>query len=395
MDPHVVSAGEGESPVNPINEGSWDGVRTGAARGEDAAGGCATMEVERVVGLAWPAFPSPNCEPHAQRRSVMADQPVICSRSGRVLEPHETAFVVDGQIVCREVHDELRPTCPYCHEALPAKPMPYSPCPHCRETILVRTNQDLYDSTLLTREQSEEFDRIDAIVRLFKPFGIRTRDYITLKEKLRSEMELDRDATDSEITWQFFHEAARRIAAGGGDPSVGGVTSGGGDATAESRQRLAELYLLQAHFVHAQGKDHRPIQQKWARTVLQAFKADGVTHVRLQGLPDDCLPSRRLHGQTLPIDDALADPPLPCPDCNHRLIVNEMKFRPAAGDLHAPRLSRVAGSTLRQAVADRPFCQCRYLPAEADAATLQTAADHASGDDTTAADPGADLLRDL
>jgi DNA-directed RNA polymerase subunit RPC12/RpoP len=304
----------------------------------------------------------------------MPDETVKCSRSGRTIEPHETAFVVDGQVVCREVHDELRPACPYCHKSLDAKPAPYSPCPHCRQTILVRTNQDLYDSTLLTREQSDEFDRIEAIVRPFKNFGIRTRDYLAMKDKLRDEMELDRDATDSEIVWQFFHEAARRTS----DPA-----------------RLADLYLLQARFVHAQGKDHRPFQHKWARTVLQNLKAQGATHVRLEGLPDQCLPSRRLHGTVVPIDEAVARPPIPCPDCNHKLIANEMKFRPpgtmpADTSGRTPRLARIRATALRQIVADRPFCECRYVRADAsDAdATAPVAAD-------TDADPGADLLNNF
>lgn len=287
-----------------------------------------------------------------------------------MIEPHETAFVVDGQIVCREAHDELRPTCPYCGQALESKPASYSPCPHCRKTILVRTNQDLFDTTLLTREQSDEFDRIEATIRILKPFEIRARDYVAFKRSLGEKMELEREPTDEEIVWQLFHEAARRI-------------------PATDKARLADLFELQARFVHAQGKDHWPLQQKAARFRLQAMQAAGVAHVRLQGLPDVCLPSRRLHGQVLPISEAMTQLPLPCGDCTRRIVANTTSFR---GETR----QTLGRGVTRQLLNDRPFCDCTYQPASSDgASTAGSSTDDAAGSDGDLSDPGAQLLAGL
>ena len=308
----------------------------------------------------------------------MADAPIICEQTGRPIAPHETAFVVDGRVVCREAHDVLRPACPYCHVELAVKPAPYAKCPECGQTIYIRTSQDIFDTTLLTREQAEAVDRIDDLVRPLRPFGIGMRDFIATRDKLAQDTAAA--PADDDVLWQLYLEAARR------NPQP---------------DQQAQVLLMQARFLHAQGKDHRTVHRAWGKAALAALRHAGAGAVRIVGLPQECVASRRLDGCVLTLADAREQQPLPCADCNRKPVVAEMTSRAATPPPTNPHTAR--GLHARQTLGRLPFCDCHYEPADTSTAPADGCSPTPASQTSPAkpdsprptADPGLDLLDNL
>ncbi|MDX1565080.1 MAG: hypothetical protein R3236_06715 [Phycisphaeraceae bacterium] len=73
---------------------------------------------------------------------------------------NEPAFLVEGQIVCRDCHDQQQPVCGYCSADLPEPPESKAKCPHCGQTVFRRKDQRIYDTTVLTRQQVRELETL-------------------------------------------------------------------------------------------------------------------------------------------------------------------------------------------------------------------------------------------
>jgi hypothetical protein len=83
-----------------------------------------------------------------------------CSSCGSDMPTDEPAFLSEGQIVCRDCHDQLQPVCAYCAADLP-EPMAFQgKCPMCAQTLFVRKDQHIFDSSLLTRQQVRELETV-------------------------------------------------------------------------------------------------------------------------------------------------------------------------------------------------------------------------------------------
>jgi hypothetical protein len=114
-------------------------------------------------------------------------------------------------------------------------------------------------------------------------------------------------------------------------------------------QRLGPLHRDEAAFIHASERDPHHVLRKAIANELEDLKARGATRVRLDGPVKDCHLCRKLVGDELPIEQALAAPLAPFRECPNRPTLRH----PTTG---AQRLHPF------------PFCQARYEPVALDPA---------------------------
>jgi len=78
-----------------------------------------------------------------------------CHITGREIEFHETVFMVNGKVTCREAYDQLYPRCPYCRTLQDGPVKHMDKCKRLEEVIHVADSQYLFPPPLLSREQAE------------------------------------------------------------------------------------------------------------------------------------------------------------------------------------------------------------------------------------------------
>lgn len=202
----------------------------------------------------------------------------VCQRCEQTIETGPM-FLVDQVIHCRECHDDVRPLCPYCKAIFPKRPKRKTKCKSCGNDVIVRTNQKIYDSSLLTSDQALECDWAKKL-EIDGEALFRTRDM--LRKRFGTE------PSSHDVVWSLLQHG-----------------------------QSAQDFLLKARFLYDEGRDHRPQMQMWARLELQEYmKSNVVDRVKILCAPDACESCSKLNGRILSIREAIETLPVPCLDCD-------------------------------------------------------------------------------
>lgn len=247
-----------------------------------------------------------------------------CSQCGRELPSTGTLFLHEGQVVCRDCHDDLAPLCPTCGKPLAEKPQSTGPCPLCGWPIHIVREQDLYDTSLLNREQKDRLTEFRKKIGILRRYGISEGQYLRVQAELRQQT--GQDADDVTVMRRLFHLATKAC---------------------RNDADLAVVGYAEAKYLYGQGMDYFNVLRRAQRHRLEALKAGGVHGVTVAGPVGTCAYCKKRAGAPLPIDRELKDPELPYPDCPNRPADTQMYVE---GEVHKIGVNKNA------------FCEATYEP---------------------------------
>ncbi len=176
-----------------------------------------------------------------------------------------------------------RSSCPYCYEKLEKKPTRKIKCPHCKESIFVRSDK------LVTEEAAWIIDAL-------KKFGFTEEQFNKTRERLRDKIGVDPEKIH--IIIDMCNKKAERMKKNFGE--------------------LQGLYYEIAIFLNKNNMQAYPHLQLSALALLNSFKEMGVGTVEIVA-SDSCDVCRMLNGKKYSIDEAKREMPIPQSDCKHIL----------------------------------------------------------------------------
>lgn len=191
------------------------------------------------------------------------------------------------------------PTCPYCNNTLPKIPKRKAKCPYCKNDIHVRSEQDLFDSQLLTEKDARTVDWFNKLLI----YGFRRDDFFRKKDELTQKFKTAPPSTD--IIWGLFQEALLK--------------------NANDYHRLSVINYDMAIFLSEERKNPFYCLQESKKMELINYKQKGVQKIKILSINDSisCNSCKNLDGKTFLINDALNNMPIPpndCPFCRCRYI---------------------------------------------------------------------------
>lgn len=146
-------------------------------------------------------------------------------------------------------------------------------------------------------------------IRHLGPYGITEKDFVQRREEFSKNPQV---WTDRDVIWSLFDDAMKRM-----------------DAS-----RQGGLLYLMSLFQNEEGSDALAVRRDSAESGLAQYRRMRVTEVEVLAAPDSCEACKRLGGRRFTVEQVLAEHPLPCLECTHKLRKKDAK----------------------------PFCRCIYLP---------------------------------
>ncbi len=195
--------------------------------------------------------------------------------------------------------------CPYCAAEVTPLPSRKKKCPHCGESIIVRTHYKTKEKVLLTESQVVKFDKekekyysVTSFLRGLGNFGI---------EK-------------NEIDKLVLQQTQALIEKFGKDPSFADVAWGISNKLIMKYPDLASgIHFQQALFLHSEGKDPTKIRllsfEKDLKDYQKSEVIEGVEVITAR--EQSCEGCRKLEGKVFTIKEALEQEILPCKECAH------------------------------------------------------------------------------
>jgi hypothetical protein len=173
--------------------------------------------------------------------------------------------------------------CPYCKLALSKKPKRKKKCPHCQNYIFVKKGR------LLTEDQKAAEEWRDRLAH----FGVTTQTFVQHYQQLATRF--DKPPAVNDVVWSILNSLVER------------------HRNQQDRQSLVTLYSEMARLVSIEGKDPRPFLAQAAKQDLLEIQDAGFTHVKVYTANDEfvCFECQKLQGVIFPIEQALADMPIP------------------------------------------------------------------------------------
>lgn len=124
-------------------------------------------------------------------------------------------------------------------------------------------------------------------------FGVKGSDHEAMTTTLRDRFGAEPKASD--VAWGLYNQAIRR------NKDFG---------------ELAQIYFCMGAFLRDEGRDPFQTMQQGARMQVAAWKQSGVVRaVKVIVAPECCCECAARNGLVVPIDEALQNPPVPCPSC--------------------------------------------------------------------------------
>jgi len=196
---------------------------------------------------------------------------------------------------------ESEVVCPYCKKVLEQKPQRKKKCPFCNNDIYVRSKQNIFSSTLLTKEDAMAVDWLKNL----QNFGIKDNDFINKRRVLSKKF--GKEAKSTDVIWGLFNELILKT---------------------KDLHSLKMIYYEMALFLNQEGKDCFSVLQQSAKMELMEFKQEGfIKKVRiLTAGEDSCEACRRLENKVFTIEEALEKMPIPCNECTHKLYDEKRGF---------------------------------------------------------------------
>jgi hypothetical protein len=248
----------------------------------------------------------------------------VCERCGAKMPATATAFLHEGQVICRDCHDELRPVCPNCERELPSRPETTRACPLCGWAIHVAREQDLYDTALLSKQQIDRVAEFRKKLGLLRRFGATEGGYVRVKAQLAQQTGQQPD--DVAIMRRLFYEAARN---------------------AGNNEDRAAIAYAEARYLFENGLDYFHVLKRAHKNQLEAMQQQGIDGVTIEGPVDRCAYCRKRAGAPLAVVSELRDPELPNPDCPNRTVQTRVWIQ---GELTEVGVSKGA------------YCEAKYVP---------------------------------
>ena len=172
--------------------------------------------------------------------------------------------------------------CPYCKAELVPVPRRKKKCPECGQTMYVR------DGKLL-----QEYDAfMEDWLNFLSPLNVKKRDFDRTRKEL--EKQFGKAPGFFDVVWSILN----------------GVILEG------SPEKKIYAYLEMARVARSEGKDPTSYIAESQKTGLEEMKRRGVRYVKINNYgssPDysTCPGCAELHGQVLPIDEAIMTQPVP------------------------------------------------------------------------------------
>lgn len=220
-----------------------------------------------------------------------------CGECNAKLRKGEPTLLVDDKMLCRSCHDQLRPICPHCRRLLPQAPKQAGPCPHCGKGIVIHADQVLYRTTLLTPEQRDYCDAATSAIAPFVRFGLDQRHYHKVVHDHKTET--GREPTPYDISRKLFYMAGK----------------------VAPRTLRPDVFRQEAELVYSHEHNPHYILRKAQMANLENLRARGTEKVRLVGPTDRCRMCKRLCGDELDLDTAIASPMAPFQECPQQAII--------------------------------------------------------------------------
>ncbi|MEO0127659.1 MAG: phage minor head protein [candidate division WOR-3 bacterium] len=194
----------------------------------------------------------------------------------------------------------IEAACPYCLKILSNVPKRKFKCPYCAKDIYVRAKQALFESHLLSEEESQVVDWFNKL----QGYGFTRDDFRRKKEELAKKFKIKPPLRD--IIWGLFQEAIMK--------------------NADSYHFLSIINYEMAVFLDEEGKN--PFHCLYESKKMQLLNYKGTQKVKIISINDriTCHSCKNLNGKIFAIEDALNGMPIPPKDC--------------------------------------PFCRCRYVSAD-------------------------------
>lgn len=215
--------------------------------------------------------------------------PTVCSECHGSIPDQAVAYVLNGSPICIVCHDETAPKCPYCNGDLDKRPKRSSECPHCESTYFVRTKQTIWPSSILTEGQRVLWDALDAL-----------EDWQITFADARMLMDRYKQKTTHEKLYMSVADSLYDLAFQRHGPSM-------------------QLHYQMASYLRSRGRDGFQHDRAGAICSLRHSKIMGVKRVEVSISTAPCSECKKLNGLTIAIDDAISNPPVPCPSCTDKV----------------------------------------------------------------------------
>lgn len=197
-----------------------------------------------------------------------------------------------------------KPVCPYCKGKLENVPKRKKKCPFCGERIYIRRRPGSKKRRLVTKDSADEVDKLwrersDRMERaeFLRKHRLSKKDYENVAKGLSQKWGKEPDQRD--VLWGLLNTLI---------------------ISRSNLQEKATIYGEMAHFLDEEGKDFSAVLQEHHRMVLLDLKQSGYTKVKIKfsgKLPGiGCNACKAQNGDAYPIEQALAEMPLPCKDCD-------------------------------------------------------------------------------
>lgn len=191
---------------------------------------------------------------------------------------------------------ESEPICPYCKTLLDKPPKRKKKCPFCEKDIYVRTTQNLFSSSYLTKD---EVIALDGFKRL-EEYGINEQCFFDKNEYLSNKFGF---ANPKDVVWKLYN-----------DENMKAIKAG-------DMQILKTLNFNMALFLKDEGRDFFGCLQESSKMELMLYKQRGCEKVQILSV-GGCEACTKLNDLILPIDEALEKMPIPVKECTFKLHDN-------------------------------------------------------------------------
>ncbi len=185
--------------------------------------------------------------------------------------------------------------CPHCEKILGKRPKRKTKCKFCGKDIYIRSNQQIFKSGLLTREDSIVVDQLKQL----EAYDVTAEDFKNKRAELSEKFGSRAKSTD--VIWGIFNDLLLK--------------------NNQNLDTLRMIYYSMALFLNSEGKDYTELLRQSSRMRLLSFKKEGfVKKVEIstggEGLCNVC---SKLDGRVLPIDEAMVKMPLPFKECTNSI----------------------------------------------------------------------------
>jgi len=109
----------------------------------------------------------------------------------------------------REVKDERKAECSYCHKALSKIPGSKTKCPHCGEFMFVRTRPKDNVRVAVTKEEADKIDEEWTIVTGTHDIFIAEKEAFTNEKEILKKRFGGKEPSDNDVKWGLLNKQLR------------------------------------------------------------------------------------------------------------------------------------------------------------------------------------------